>query len=213
MGEILIWLADCNFHFFTLSKLVLRYESCYCICTLYLKVTCKTKNKIWSNSQRTKSNIWSHSHYTSPLSGFVQLYNFYFKMVLSRWKPVLCNTFPSSVYSFYQTSEQFYEHGKFCGFLLLWTVCRACWLRLPEQHWVCLDTVLYELWLTRDALLTTLFTSFQESLLKLLRVTKACYSFRNKLEQNIFKTSRTPGKSCGISMLTFGKSKKVFVLA
>lgn len=71
MGEILIWLHDCNFYFLTISKLVLSFESCYWIYTLYLKVVCKTERK-----------IWSHSHYVA-LSMFVQLHNFIFKVVLS----------------------------------------------------------------------------------------------------------------------------------
>lgn len=68
----MIWLLDCNFHFFTISKLVFRSESCYCISILYMKVVYSTKSK-----------IGSHTHYTSPLSMFVQLYNFNFKMVLA----------------------------------------------------------------------------------------------------------------------------------
>lgn len=118
--------------------------------------------------------------------------------------------FLPNAYNFYQTSEHFYEHGKSCGFLLLWTVCRACWLRLLKQHWLCLDAVVYKLVLTRAALLITLLISFQEPLLKLPRVTKACYSFRNKLGENIFKTSRTQGKNCGISMLTLVKVERSY---
>lgn len=131
MGEILIWLVDCNFQLFTISKLVLRYGSCCCICTSCMKVVYKTKSK-----------IWSHSHYRSPLSVFVQLYDFNFKMVLSvtscpkkitfqnsfhAVEASVLQYFPPNVYNFYQTPEYFYEHGKFCGFLLLWAVCRTYW--------------------------------------------------------------------------------------
>lgn len=82
----------------------------------------------------TKSKIGSHTHYTSPLSMFVQLYNFNFKMVLAftscpekgcilnsfhTMKASVMQYFLPNVYNFYQMSEHFYEYGKIRGFLLL----------------------------------------------------------------------------------------------
>lgn len=106
--------------------------------------------------------------------------------------------FPPNVYNFYQTSEHFYEHGKSWGFLLLRTFCRACWLRLLKQHLLCLDALVYQLVLTRAALLITFLISFQEPLLKLPRVTKACYSFRNKLGENILRLAGHQEKAVGL---------------
>lgn len=88
-------------------------------------------------------------------------------------------------------------------------VCRAYWLILLRNHWLCLDTIGDKLVLTKAALLITFLISFQESLLKLLRVTKDCYSFKNKQGKYFFwDCSRASGESCSLDVLSFWKKAK-----